>query len=171
MVKCKNCGSENPDYSVYCGRCAAELKGDPAESAKEHRPQGSGSVTSIESILSRNLLRIEENLAKKRGGALGRLKKALSRSNSIVFRSERETVTLSIDKEGQVKVIRGLSTGAALELEGRHDSFLTMFQDERKVRTIPSSISVRLGKREPTDELSQRIIREIVEEMLYRLFQ
>lgn len=26
MAKCPNCGSDNPDYAFYCGRCSAELK-------------------------------------------------------------------------------------------------------------------------------------------------
>lgn len=26
VVKCPSCGAENPDYSFYCGKCAAELK-------------------------------------------------------------------------------------------------------------------------------------------------
>jgi len=26
MAKCPNCGSDNPEYSFYCGKCAAELK-------------------------------------------------------------------------------------------------------------------------------------------------
>lgn len=25
LVRCPNCGNENPDYSVFCGRCAADL--------------------------------------------------------------------------------------------------------------------------------------------------
>jgi hypothetical protein len=29
VVKCPNCGAENPDYGLYCGRCAKELSRVP----------------------------------------------------------------------------------------------------------------------------------------------
>ena len=39
-MKCKSCGADNPDYSVYCGTCAAELSPKATEGRTEtdHEP-------------------------------------------------------------------------------------------------------------------------------------
>ncbi|OGS43978.1 MAG: hypothetical protein A3K76_00625 [Euryarchaeota archaeon RBG_13_57_23] len=38
MAKCPNCGSDNPDYSFYCGRCSAELKDSSGKPYVEPKP-------------------------------------------------------------------------------------------------------------------------------------
>lgn len=35
VVKCPNCGAENPDYGYYCGRCAKELPRVPGAMRSE----------------------------------------------------------------------------------------------------------------------------------------
>lgn len=37
VIKCPNCGAENPDYGFYCGKCAHELP--RALGASRHEPQ------------------------------------------------------------------------------------------------------------------------------------
>jgi len=170
-VKCPSCGAENPEYAFYCGKCAAEMKGGSASKAKSDDSDKPRSTTKIESILSRNILRIEENAAKKRRGALGKFRGAFWRSGTLVFKSEREEVTLSIDREGHASVNRGMPPNPGFELMGPHDSFLTMFSDERNVRSIPGSIVIRLGGRELPDEMSQRMFREGIERLLRALFE
>ncbi len=38
MVKCPNCGAENPDDAYYCGRCAVELRPPPKPIAPSRDP-------------------------------------------------------------------------------------------------------------------------------------
>ena len=39
VVKCPNCGAENPDYGSYCGRCGWELPRVPGALRSEHAEQ------------------------------------------------------------------------------------------------------------------------------------
>jgi hypothetical protein len=147
------------------------MKGGSAPKSKSDDSDKPQSVTKIESILSRNILRIEENAAKKRSGALGKFRGAFWRSGTLVFKSECETVTLGIDDEGHASVNKGMPPNPGFELVGPHDSFLTMFGDERNVRSIPGSIIIRLGGRELPDETSQRMFRKGIERLLRALFE
>jgi hypothetical protein len=94
------------------------------------------------------------------------------RSGTIVFKSEFEEVSLSIDKEGNVSVNRGIPPKSALVPEGPHDSFLMMFLDEHHVSEIPGSIEVSVrGVRSPHDETAQRILRNAADKLLRSLFE
>ena len=35
VLKCTNCGAENPDHAFYCGKCAKELRGIPSTPPSE----------------------------------------------------------------------------------------------------------------------------------------
>jgi hypothetical protein len=168
-VKCSSCGSENPDYAFYCGKCAAELKGDlTTKSAELHGPRP---TTKIESILSRNLLRIEENAARKRRGLIGKLRGRFWRSGALVFKSELEEVTLTIDVEGHASVSRGRPAQPTIELVGPHDSFIEMFRNERNIGRMPSSIVVHMAGKELPDATSQQIFKSGIERLLRALFE
>ena len=130
------------------------------------------SATSIERILSRNLLRIDENIRKKRSSSLSILGRALKRPGAVlVFKSEREEVTLSIDEEGHASVTKGSTSGPVLTLVGHHDSFLAMFQDERNVGSIPESIDVLLGDQAVPGNDANIILKEATGRLLHILFQ
>ena len=43
-MRCANCGTENPDYSFYCGNCAKELTRTPTASKAEPRPRSASEV-------------------------------------------------------------------------------------------------------------------------------
>ena len=170
-MKCPACGADNPDYTFYCGKCAAELRSSPQREpdvATRRRPQ---SETKIETVLSRNLLRIENNASRNHKGFFGRLKGSFGRSGTMVFRSEREEVTLIFDGDGHASVSRGRSAKPTIELVGPHESFLDMFGDERNVDSIPDPISVRLLGREMPDEASQQVFRSGIERLLHGLFE
>ena len=168
-MKFGSCGSEDPDYSFYCGKCAAELKVDSmTESVESPLPKP---ATKIESILSRNLLRIEDNAARKRRGLVGKLRGRFWRSGTLVLKSEFEEVTLSIDDEGRASVSKGRPIEQSIELLGPHEPFMEMFKDERHIGSIPGSIVVRVGGRELPDEMSQRMFRDGIARLLRALLE
>jgi len=170
-MRCRNCDAENPDYVFYCGKCAMQLKGVPTPEAGDDASRNKRPAEQIVNILNRNLLRIEQNAVKNRKGLAGILGGAFLRSSTLVFRSELEEVTLSIDKDGHATVSKGRPSTPTISLLGPHDSFLRLFQDERKVRMIPDSIDIHLGDRMLPHDVSQRVIREVVERFLQKLFE
>jgi hypothetical protein len=170
-VKCPNCGAENPDYVFYCGKCASEMKSGLVPTTRGGDSDKPRSTTKIESILSRNILRIEENVAKKRSSALGRFRWGFWRSGTLVFKSECEEVTLSVDKKGHASVRKGVPTNPSIELEGPHDSFLEMLREERNICGIPSRITIRIGGRESPDEMLMLQFRHIIGKLLHELLE
>ena len=163
-MKCPSCGTENPDHAFYCGKCAAEMRGGGSP-----KPQSSAS---IEKILSRNLTRIDENIAKKRSGFRGRFSIAFNRpGHLIVFESEREVVTLSMDEQGHASVTKGCPPGPILVLEGPHESIVAMFRDERHFVGLSDSVSVFLGDKVIPDRIAEDVVREMVSGFLQALFQ
>lgn len=156
----------------YCGKCASELKGgDQAEVGKGDLRRAEPR-TKIESILYRNLVRMGENVARRPRGLLGRFGGAIWRSSTIVFKSEYEEVSLSIDMEGKVSVNSVIPTKSILLMDGPHDSFLTMFRDEHKISGIPESIEIHIkGVGFPNDEIAQQILRDMVGKLLRIMFE
>jgi hypothetical protein len=168
-VKCPKCRAESPDYAYYCGSCASELKGGNQAEAGEGDSRRAKPRIKIESILYRNLVRVGENVARKRRGLTGRF---TWRSGTIVFKSEFEEVSLCVDKEGNVSVNRGIPAKSATMLEGPHDSFLMMFLDERHVTAVPESIEVSVeGIKLPHDEVARQILRDAADKLLRNLFE
>jgi hypothetical protein len=176
-MKCPKCGAENSDYAFFCGKCAADLKSEdwaPSElEAKKKLP-------TIMSMVGRRLLHVEENLRKRREKRFGGLK-AFQRNGSMTFKSEIETVTLTVDKVGHASIRPGEPDGTALLLEGPHEAFVEMFKEQAGVGSIPYSIEVKLmglsshqemvmfskRKRDRTLEL---LIREAAEKTLKGFF-
>jgi hypothetical protein len=170
-IECPNCRAENPDHVMYCGKCATQLTGYPTPEAGDNEPLHKRPAEQIESILSRNLLRIEQNVVKKRKGLSGMFGGKFLRFSTLAFKSEFEEVTLSIDKDGHASVSKGHTSTHTILLAGSHDSFLKMFQDERNVSMIPDSITIHLGNREFPHNISERVLRELVERFLQKLFE
>lgn len=168
-MKCPKCRAENPDYAYYCGSCASELRGGNQAEAGEGDSRRAEPRTKIENVLHRNLVRIGENVARKRRGLMGRF---IWRSGTIVFKSEFEEVSLCVDKEGNVSVNRGIPAKSAIMLEGPHDSFLMMFHDEHHVTVVPESIDVSVeGIKSPHDEGARQILRDAADKLLRNLFE
>lgn len=171
-MKCPKCGSENPDYAYYCGSCASELRGGSQAGAGEDDSRKAKPRIKIESILYHNLVRVGENVARKRGGLFGRHFGPFRRAGTFVFKSEYEKVSLSFDSEGHVSVNSGIPTKNAVLLEGPHDSFLMMFRDEHKIDEIPSSIEVRVeGLTLPNDDQVRQVVRSAAGKMLRGMFE
>jgi hypothetical protein len=171
-VKCPKCGAENPDYGYYCGLCASELRGGDKAEAGKGAPRRAEPRTKIESILRRNQVRIGENVARRRRGMLAKLGGLFRPSGTFIFKSEYEEVSLSVDKEGHVSVSSSPPAKIGLMLEGPHDSFLTMFRDERSIGDIPIEIDVRAeGFALPDDERLHDILRSSANKALRDLFE
>lgn len=171
-MKCPKCRAENPDYAYYCGSCASELRGGNQTEAGEGDSRKAKPRIKIESILYRNLVRVGENVARRRGGLLGRHFGPFRRASTFVFKSEYEKASLSIDSEGHVSVNSGIPTKNVVLLEGPHESFLMMFRDEHKIDEIPSSIEVRVeGLALPNDDQVRQIVRSAAGKMLRGMFE
>lgn len=173
VMKCPNCGAENPDCSYHCGSCASELRGGNKTEAGKCDSQSVKPRTDIESMLHRNLVRLGENVARRRHGLLFRLGGGtVWRSNTIVFKSEFEEVSLCIDEEGHTSVNGGVPTKVIILLEGPHDSFLTMFRDEHRVSGVPKSIKVHVeGIGSSYSVMAQQMNQSAVNQILRYLFE
>lgn len=170
-MKCPKCGAENPDYAYYCGSCASELKVGSRSGATDG-PSKREPRVKIESILNRNLVRVGENAARRPRGLLGKLNDPFRRIGTIVFKSDLETASLSIDGERHASVNSATPTKPIVLLEGPHDSFLTMLGDGRKIGNVPESIRVHMEiNLFHDDEMQQRILRDGVDKLLKRLFE
>jgi hypothetical protein len=165
-MKCPKCGAENPDYAFFCGKCAADLKSEdwtPSElEAKKKLP-------TIMSMVGRRLLHVEENLRKKRETRFGGLK-AFQRNGSIAFKSEIETVTLMIDRDGHASIRPGVPEETALLLEGPHEAFVELFGKKEGVGPLPYSVQVKIGGLSAYDEMVElaRLKRDKTFELLIR---
>ncbi len=172
-MKCPACATENPDYSYYCGKCGEELRwvSEPAKAVPPSHQTIPASGKGIEEILDRNLPRIEENIARRRGSYVGRFRGALHKPGVlVVFKSGVEVVNLSISQDGHILVSKGCPPGPWIVLKGPHDAILGMFENEHGVRHIPDSIEVLLGDDAmPSDEDS--VFRYEAERLLHMLFQ
>ena len=176
-MKCPKCGAENPDHAFFCGKCAADLK---PENWEPSELEAKKKLPTIMSMVGRRLLHVEENLRKKRETRFGGLK-AFQRGGSMTFKSDIETVTLTVDKDGHASVRPGESDRTALLLEGPHEAFVEMFKEHAGVGPIPYSIEVKfmgLSSQQETVLFSKRrrdktfelLIREAAEKTLNGFF-
>lgn len=163
-MKCPKCGSENPDYAFFCGKCAGDLKVEVKELAKS---SPTPALPTIESMVSKYILKIQENASKKRKGLLG----GGIWYGTIVFSNDRETITLLIEKDGHAAITRGAQSKKSLELKGPHEAFLEMFRDQKTVGRIPKSVSVAFAGFDQFDSIQQELAREGAWKMLRRTFE
>ncbi len=176
-MKCPKCGAENPDYAFFCGKCATDLKSEdwtPSElEAKKKLP-------TIMSMVGRRLLTVEENIRKKREKRFGGLK-AFHSSGSITFKSEIETVTLTVDRDGHASVRPGEADDTVLFLEGPHEAFVEIFEEHGGVGSIPYSIEIKfmglsshqemvLFSKRKRDKTIELVVRESAEKILKGFF-
>jgi hypothetical protein len=167
-MKCRRCGADNPDYSFFCGRCSADLKADyQTEPTTEADKQP---LPTIESMIGCWLMRIEDNLRKKRHGVLGRFKSSFWHG-SIVFKSKSEAVTLTVDKHGRASVLKGEPSGENLTLEGPQEAFVSMFDDKEGLGPIPDSIHATLADTAMPDPASERKVKDGIEKTLRGLLE
>jgi len=169
-MKCPRCGAENPDYAFFCGRCAGDLKEAASAVSSEGVTASGRPMPTIENMLSRHLVRIEENLQKKRRGIL-RERRIWHQNENVVFRSERESVALNIDKDGHARLLKTPPTKPDVELAGPHEAFVTMIFDTLRVDPIPGSVTVTLAVEMPNSISMDIIAGEGAGKMLRRLFQ
>jgi hypothetical protein len=167
-MKCTHCGAENPDYAFFCGRCSADLKQDLVSGSAG--PSTEKPAISIESLLSPKLLRIEDNIRSGRERFLGRLRFP-SRQFAITFRSELETITLVVEKDGHASTVKEYPQEKVLMLEGAHEDFVRMLNAQEGFGMIPDSIRVTLAGKAMPDATSERAVREGVEKTLARLMK
>ncbi len=165
-LKCPKCGADNPDYAFFCGRCAADLKADATGPASLKK-----SIPSIYSMLSRRLLRLEENMQRGSHGALGRIRESLHRGGEIAFKSESEVATLVLGKDRHASITNGPPSKAVMVFEGPSEAFVEMFPESGGFGYLPDSVSVTLRGSEMQGAKVEPIIRQLAEEMLKGLFQ
>jgi hypothetical protein len=163
-MKCLECGAENPDYAFFCGRCAADLKAEPKEHVASSPPIR---LPTIESAVSKYLPSIQENASKRRRGIFG----GNLWHGTIVFTSDRERITLQIEKDGLATILKGAQSKASVELTGPHEAFLEMFRDEKMVGKIPDTVAVTVGGAGPKDSIGQQLAREGTWKMMKRIFE
>jgi len=68
-MKCSKCGAENPDYAVYCGKCAGALKESEPSTGSLETAHELGSLTQMRPLIQSGFLRIMVKI----GGVLGAL--------------------------------------------------------------------------------------------------
>jgi len=56
-MECPNCGAENPDYAVYCGKCAGSIKEPEKSTGSPENSLESVSITQMEPLIQNDLVR------------------------------------------------------------------------------------------------------------------
>ncbi len=170
-IICPSCGADNPGYLYYCGDCGASLKpGRDEERTVEKAPEPKSVVPkkyvppepakpqtvptkplppqqSIEMILRKNSLRIQERFASRPWGIRSFLNGKLWKNGGVIeFKSDVETVSLRIDNDGTISVVKGKYTNPDLALSGPQASFLDMFPQGQYAGKLGKGIEVRFGQ-------------------------
>lgn len=57
-MKCPNCGAENPDYAVYCGKCAGTIKESERSTGNPENSLESERLTQMVPLIQNGFLRI-----------------------------------------------------------------------------------------------------------------
>jgi hypothetical protein len=91
---------------------------------------------SIERILLAQAVEIEEAIRGAKG-LRGFLARALSLPSTTVFKSEIETVSQHVDKDGRVTVTKGEMPNAKMIFEGSHSSLCQMLVTVASERKLP----------------------------------
>lgn len=165
-MKCKKCGAENAPAMVDCGSCGQSLSAEPQTTSER-----TTSSDSIERILLAQAVEIEEALREAKG-LKGFLTRALSLPFTTVYKSEVETVSHHVDKNGRVTVAKGEMANAKMIIEGSHSSLcemLTTFALERKLPVTESPIKVTFSGRFMGDVMFEIGTGEIDSRYLRRL--
>ena len=138
-LKCRECGAENAPGMTDCGNCGHSLSSDPSKPSERV-----ASSDSIERILLRQAVDIEE-ATRGAKGLKGFFTRKLSLPFTTVFKSEIETVSQHVDKNGRVTISKGEMPDAQLIFEGSHSSLCQMLVTvalERKFPVTESPIKV-----------------------------
>lgn len=177
IILCPKCRADNPDYLFFCGECGAELRGPPEAKAMKNdapkpvkgkpvtikpeaakleptkaldvKPQVPLPVLTMESLLKRCSVRIHNNLVRRPWSVRSFLDgKLWTHGGVIEFTSEYETVSLRIDNDCTVSVVKGKYMIPDLVLKGPHESILSMFPNDRFSGKLSSDIEVSFGPQE-----------------------
>lgn len=169
-MKCPKCGAENPDYAFFCGRCATDLEQpmSPKEPIREARKEP---LPSIYSMLNSRIVTVETNVRDRSRGLFAGFRKLLKRGGTIVFRSESEVVTLVLDADQHVSILRGPPVRISFEFEGPHSAYLEMFPPSGGFGHLPSSVDVKLGgETHISGTTTEMVFRDAGESLLKTLF-
>lgn len=124
---------------IDCGNCGHSLSAEPPKTSERV-----ASSDSIERILLRQALEIEEAIRGAKG-LKGFLTRRYGLPSTIVFKSEIETVSQHVDKNGRVTISKGEMPDAQMIFEGSHSSLcqiLVTFVLERRFPAVESPIKV-----------------------------
>ena len=138
-MKCRRCGAENASDMIDCGNCGHPLSAEPPKTSERL-----ASSDSIERILLRQAVEIEEAIRGAKG-LKGFLTRRFGLPSTIVFKSEIETVSQHVDKNGKATVSKGEMPDAQMIFEGSHSSLCQMlatFPSEGKFPPVESPIKV-----------------------------
>lgn len=191
-MKCPVCGTDNPDYIFYCGKCGAELRGPPdrempsgneddgIETPEETpqiwqdqpAPKYNAAPGALEEALKALLPRIDDNIMNGHARFVGRFRDVLGKPGTIlVFKVEQESIVLGIGQDGRAYVRQGSPFGPNVVLTGPEESFLAMLKDGH-FAGLPASISVSIADmtlRMP--DMTDNVLRFEAERLLRLLFQ
>ena len=124
---------------IDCGNCGHSLSIELLKTSERV-----ASSDSIERILLRRAVEIEEAIRGAKG-LKGLLTRRFGLPSTIVFKSEIETVSQHVDKNGRVTVSKGGMPDAQMIFEGSHSSLCQMlatFALEGKFPAVESPIKV-----------------------------
>jgi len=124
----------------------------------------------LKGFLHRNLVRIESNWAKRCESLPGRLARLLRRRNQVIgFGTEREQVALLLSWDRRVSLTSGDLLRHDIDLDGLEEEMLTLLENARDIRSIPSSITVRVRGRAPPSHVDYAV-RDSAAKMLRTIF-
>jgi hypothetical protein len=139
-MKCPKCGAENARGMLQCGNCDYSL--DPSSSPTSGQAERHDS---IEHLLSRAALRAESALKEQLDRRRGFLVKSLILPMIVVFRSEIETASLHVDKQGGVSVRRGELPEPTMVIEGSHSSICRIIESDVPRLHAPGPLRLTLN--------------------------
>ena len=139
-MKCPKCGAENAYDLTTCGNCGSNLTDFPVPESKSTEERDT-----IESLLSKDALRMETALQERLTKRRRILTRSLVLPMTVVFTSEVETASLHASKEGRVSVSKGELSKPMLVMEADHSTICTLLRSREPRIFAPGPIKVTVN--------------------------
>ena len=125
----------------------------------------------LKATLHRSLIRIEGNWTKRCEGVPGRLARLFRRGDQVIgFGTENERVTLTLSWDRRVTLSDSGLSKHDFDLDGPEEEMIMMLENARDIRSVPSSIRVRMRGRDPRPEFDY-VVRDTIAKLLRILFR
>lgn len=125
----------------------------------------------LKGVLHDHLVRIEGNWIKKCESFSGRLARWLRRRDQAIgFSTEREQVTLVLSWDRRISLTSNDPSRHDIDMEGSEEGMLALLENARDIRSIPSSIRVRVRGRDPPPQVDYAV-RDGAAKMLRTIFE